>query len=130
MDSGLPKLLANDVIFSALKTSAAMGCLAPEYITTGRFTEKSDVYSFGIVVFQILSGKQRVTCSMKLLAAESSSSNLKDLIDVNLEGKFVESEAVKLARIATECIRDDPESRPSMFMVVEELDEGFDSGGR
>ncbi|KAG0518736.1 hypothetical protein BDA96_09G202700, partial [Sorghum bicolor] len=39
---GLHKLLADDVIFSTLKASAAMGYLAPEYATTGRFTDKSD----------------------------------------------------------------------------------------
>ncbi|KAF2313138.1 hypothetical protein GH714_009449 [Hevea brasiliensis] len=30
-DSGLPKLLADDIVFSAIKISAAMGYLAPEY---------------------------------------------------------------------------------------------------
>ncbi|OWM88403.1 hypothetical protein CDL15_Pgr003815 [Punica granatum] len=119
MDSGLPKLLADDVIFSTLKTSAAMGCLAPEYITTGRFTEKSDVYAFGVIVFQILSGKLRLTSSMRF-AAESC--NFGDFIDPNLLGNFTKPEAEKLTRIALGCMAEVPESRPSILQVTEELE--------
>ncbi|XLR38968.1 hypothetical protein HN51_026127 [Arachis hypogaea] len=50
MDAGFPKLLADDIVYSAPKVGAAMGYLAPEYITTGRITEKSDVYAFGVIV--------------------------------------------------------------------------------
>lgn len=55
-NAGVHKLLADDIIFSALKSSAAMGYLAPEYTTTGRFTEKSDIYAFGVLTLQILTG--------------------------------------------------------------------------
>ncbi|XP_057747806.1 proline-rich receptor-like protein kinase PERK3 [Arachis stenosperma] len=50
MDAGFPKLLADDIVYSAPKVGVAMGYLAPEYITTGRITEKSDVYAFGVIV--------------------------------------------------------------------------------
>ena len=59
-DSGVHKLLADDVVFSTLKASAAMGYLPPEYATTGRLTEKSDVYSFGIFIMEIISGRSPV----------------------------------------------------------------------
>jgi serine/threonine protein kinase len=55
-NAGVHKLLADDIVFSALKSSAAMGYLAPEYTTTGRFTEKSDIYAFGVLTLQILTG--------------------------------------------------------------------------
>lgn len=119
MDSGLPRLLADDVIFSTLKISAAMGCLAPEYITTGRFTEKSDVYAFGVIVFQILSGKLKLTSSMRF-ATESC--NFRDFIDPNLRGHFTELEAEKLTRIALHCTAELPESRPSILRAIEELE--------
>ncbi|KAF8379304.1 hypothetical protein HHK36_028737 [Tetracentron sinense] len=117
-DSGLHKLLADDIVFSALKASAAKGYLAPEYTTTGRFTEKSDVYAFGVIVFQILSGKRRITHSMRL-GAESS--RFEDFIDKNLEEKFSESEAAKLARIALICTHESPNHRLSMEAVIQEL---------
>ncbi|KAL8266507.1 hypothetical protein R6Q59_003851 [Mikania micrantha] len=70
IDAGLLKLLADDVVYSALKVSAALGYMAPEYITTGKFTEKSDVYAFGVVVLQILSGKSNLTGSIRAAAAD------------------------------------------------------------
>ncbi|KAJ9556504.1 hypothetical protein OSB04_011118 [Centaurea solstitialis] len=117
-DSGLHKLLADDIIFSTLKASAAMGYLAPEYTTTGRFTEKSDVYAFGMLVFQIVSGKSRIGPSVRQ-GAESC--KFDDFVDVNLDGKFSEPEAVVLGKIALLCTHESPNSRPTIVTVVQEL---------
>ncbi|XP_010276701.1 PREDICTED: probable leucine-rich repeat receptor-like protein kinase At5g63930 [Nelumbo nucifera] len=117
-NSGLHKLLADDIVFSALKASAAMGYLAPEYTTTGRFTEKSDIYAFGMLILQILSGKRRISHSMRL-GAESC--KFEDFMDANLEGKFSEPEAARLARIALLCTHESSNQRPNMDTVVQEL---------
>ncbi|XP_057976722.1 LRR receptor kinase BAK1-like [Malania oleifera] len=117
-NSGLPKLLADDVVFSTLKVSAAMGYLAPEYITTGRFTEKIDVYAFGVIVLQILSGTQRLSSSMR---AAAESCKFVDFIDPNLQGRFSESEAANLAKIALVCTHERPDQRPTMEAVIQEL---------
>lgn len=117
-DAGLLKLLADDIVFSALKVSAALGYMAPEYITTGKFTEKSDVYAFGVVVLQILSGKSNLTL---LLRAAAIDRRFDDFIDKNLEGKFSESEADKLIRIAVMCVDEVPENRLTMEDVIREL---------
>ncbi|XVF50680.1 hypothetical protein PTKIN_Ptkin04bG0121500 [Pterospermum kingtungense] len=117
-DSGLHNLLTNDIVFAALKASAAMGYLAPEYTSTGRLTEKSDVYAFGVLVFQVLSGKRKVF-SLVQLGAESC--RFQDFIDPNLHGRFFEYEAAKLARIAWLCTHDSPIERPSIEAVVQEL---------
>lgn len=118
LDSGLHKLLADDIVYSTLKASAAMGYLAPEYTTTGRFTEKSDVYAFGMIVFQILAGK-RIINQFTRHAAESC--RFENFVDANLEGKFSESEAAKLGRIALLCTHESPSQRPSMENVMQEL---------
>ncbi|KAJ0054250.1 hypothetical protein Pint_00235 [Pistacia integerrima] len=120
-DSGLHKLLADDIVFSMLKASAAMGYLAPEYTNTGRFTEKSDIYAFGMIVFQILSGKRKIS-QLARFAAESS--KIEEFIDKNLEGKFSEPEASKLASIALLCTHESPSHRPSIENVMQELN-GF-----
>ncbi|XP_020574055.1 LOW QUALITY PROTEIN: LRR receptor-like serine/threonine-protein kinase GSO2 [Phalaenopsis equestris] len=114
---GLHKLLADDVIFSTLKASAAMGYLAPEYTTTGRFTEKSDVYSFGVIVFQILTGKTKVT-HLRLTA---DSGQLDELIDGKLNKCFSITEAAKIAGIALMCTSEIPGHRPTMEAVLQEL---------
>lgn len=120
-DSGLSNLLADDAFFATLKDSAAKGYLAPEYTTVGRFTEKSDIYAFGVIIFQILSGKRRITQLMRL-GAESS--RLEELMDDKLQGKFLELEAQKLSKMALVCTNDDPNQRPTMEMVIEELSKG------
>jgi len=120
MDYGLPKLLADDVIYSALKTSAAMGYMAPEYITTGRFTEKSDVFAYGVIIFQILSGKRLLSSSMRS-AAECCS--FENFIDSNLKGNFTEPEAAILGKIALRCTSELPDNRPTIFRVIEELND-------
>lgn len=116
--SGLHKLLADDIVFSTLKASAAKGYLAPEYIATGRFTAKSDVYAFGMIAFQILSGKQKITQSIRQ-GAEFC--RFEGFIDSNLEGKFSETEAAKLGRIALLCTHESPNYRPSMENVMQEV---------
>ncbi|XP_034905726.1 proline-rich receptor-like protein kinase PERK9 [Populus alba] len=121
-DSGLHKLLADDIVFSMLKASAAMGYLAPEYTTTGRFTEKSDVYAFGMIVLQILSGKRNIT-QLTLHAVESC--RYEDFIDANLGGNFSESEADKLGRIALRCTSESPVHRPTAETVMQELSESI-----
>ncbi|PNY10767.1 LRR receptor-like kinase resistance protein [Trifolium pratense] len=118
MDAGLPKLLADDVVFSALKVSAAMGYLAPEYITTGRFTEKSDIYAFGVIVLQVLSGKTAIGGSIRT-AFESF--RFDDCIDTNLKGRYSSSEATTLTKLAVQCIHESPDQRPSMVDVIQEL---------
>ncbi|CAN7103436.1 unnamed protein product [Brassica rapa subsp. narinosa] len=119
-DSGLHKLFTDDIVFSKLKASAAMGYLAPEYITTGRFTDKSDVYAFGMILLQILSGKSKISHLMILQAVESGRLN-EDFIDPNLRKKFPETEAAQLARLGLLCTHESSNQRPSMEDVVKEL---------
>ncbi|KAI8025080.1 Protein NSP-INTERACTING KINASE 2 [Camellia lanceoleosa] len=119
-DAGLHKLLADDVIFSTLKASAAMGYLAPEYTNTGRFTEKSDVYAFGMIIFQVLSGKGKIT-HLNRQGAERC--KFEDFIDANLDGNFSESEAAKLGKIALLCTHESPEQRPAVETAIQELSE-------
>ncbi|RDX71666.1 Leucine-rich repeat receptor protein kinase EMS1, partial [Mucuna pruriens] len=118
-DSGVHKLLADDVVFSALKGSAAMGYLPPEYTTTGRLTVKSDVYAFGVIVFQLLTGKRDIT---QLNCQQVETASLKDIVDENLEGIFSELEATKLSRVALLCTHESPHLRPSMDNVMLELE--------
>ena len=119
-DSGLHKLLADDIVFSTLKATAAMGYLAPEYTTTGRFTEKSDVYAFGMIIFQILSGKCKIA---PLTRHGAEAGRFEDFIDANLAGKFSESEAAKLGKIALLCTHESPTLRPAVENVMQELND-------
>uniref|UniRef100_A0A0E0ERS0 Protein kinase domain-containing protein n=1 Tax=Oryza meridionalis TaxID=40149 RepID=A0A0E0ERS0_9ORYZ len=89
--------------------SAAMGYLAPEYTTTGRFTDRSDVYAFGVVVFQVLTGRKAVSSELCLLGGGGAeySGKLDDLVDPCLGGQF---------------------SRPACKEVRERYEEGREEG--
>lgn len=95
-----------------------MGYLAPEYTTTGRFTELSDIYAFGMIIFQILSGKRKITQTIR---QGPEFGRTEDYIDANLEGKFAENEAVKLGKIAVLCTHESANYRPAIEAVVQEL---------
>ncbi|KAL6556299.1 hypothetical protein OROGR_005587 [Orobanche gracilis] len=120
LDSGLLKLLADDVVYSALKVSAALGYMAPEYITTGRFTEKSDIYAYGVIIFQMLCGKTKLPGSTKTSA---EAGKFEEFMDSKLEGKFPETEASWLTKIALECTNDNPQKRPSIESIVRDLND-------
>ncbi|GKV38128.1 hypothetical protein SLEP1_g46073 [Rubroshorea leprosula] len=126
-DSGLHKLLADDIMFSALKITAAMGYLAPEYITTGRFTEKTDIFAFGVIILQILSGKSQLTSTIRS-AAESC--RCEDYIDTNLIGKFSGSTAAKLGKLALACTDESPSQRPTIQAIIQELNHCSTSSGQ
>ncbi|TKW09284.1 hypothetical protein SEVIR_6G084300v4 [Setaria viridis] len=117
--AGIHKLLADDVVFSTLKDSAAMGYLAPEYTTTGRSTDKGDVYAFGVVVLQVLTGRRAVSAHLRLGAAEPGT--LDDLVDPRLGGRFSRPEAAQLAGVALLCTAEEPAQRPAMFAVLQQL---------
>ncbi|KAM3195910.1 hypothetical protein ACQJBY_071857 [Aegilops geniculata] len=114
---GLHKLLADDVVFSTLKASAAMGYLAPEYANTGRFTEKSDVFAFGIVVLQVITGRRAVS----QVKVGTASSDVEGLIDPYLGGVFSRTEAARLAEVAVHCTSEAASQRPTMEAVVQQL---------
>jgi serine/threonine protein kinase len=111
---GLHKLLVDDLVFSTLKASAAMGYLAPEYTTVGRFSEKSDVYAFGVIVLQVLTGKRKVTTTLL-------PDNVDELVDGNLQGNYSAAEATKLAKIGSACTSENPDQRPTMAELLQEL---------
>ncbi|KAK8658176.1 hypothetical protein V6N13_036388 [Hibiscus sabdariffa] len=119
-DSGLDNILVDDIVYSTLKVSASIGYLAPEYITTGRFTEKTDVFAFGLIILQILFGKIQLTSSMR---SGAESSRFEDFVDKNLRGEFSESMAAMLGKIALNCTLEEPNDRPRMETIIKELND-------
>ncbi|WVZ69971.1 hypothetical protein U9M48_018682 [Paspalum notatum var. saurae] len=115
---GLHKLLVDDLVFSTLKASAAMGYLAPEYTTVGRFSEKSDVYAFGVIVLQVLTGKRKVTPTTQL---HGDGGGVDELVDGNLQGSYTAAEAAVLVKIASACTSENPDQRPTMEELLREL---------
>lgn len=95
-----------------------MGYLAPEYVTTGKFTEKTDVFAFGVIILQILSGKLMLTSALRLAAENGEQCGF---MDEYLHGEFDKSEAIAMARIAMSCTQEIPNNRPNIETLLVEI---------
>lgn len=89
-----------------------------------RATEKCDVYSYGVVALEVLLGKH----PGEILYSLSSSASrpdmlLKDILDQQLSPpKGHAAEKVVIAvRLALLCTSSEPDSRPTMRYVAQEL---------
>ena len=77
-------------------------------------------YAFGALIFQILSGK----CKINQLNQQGAEfCRYEDFIDANLEGNFGESEAAKLVKIGFLCTEEAPSHRPTIEIVMEQLND-------
>ena len=91
-----------------------------------RVTEKCDVYSFGVVTLEVMMGKHPGDLLTSLPAISASKKDdllLQDILDQRLDpptGELAE-EIVFVVKIALACTRANPESRPSMRLVAQEI---------
>lgn len=140
-DAGLHRLLADDIVFSVLKSSAARGYLSPEYVNTGRLTEKSDVYALGVLLLQLLTGKtplfiaagqehdddgdnearRRGSVNNNMVSWARSlvgAGCVEELMDPSLKGKYSSVAATHMAAVAFACTHEDSGERPDTSEVV------------
>ncbi|XP_021722662.1 inactive protein kinase SELMODRAFT_444075-like [Chenopodium quinoa] len=131
-DFGLARLHCEWDIGVEQQVIGATGYLAPEYFNGGSITEKLDVYAFGVVLVELITGKK-----VKELHQEKGFSSLAQLFDpfAALESnqilkstfspkelQCIPHEIQTMGRAASLCLRNDPESRPSMSKVLRILE--------
>ncbi|KAF6158583.1 hypothetical protein GIB67_040097 [Kingdonia uniflora] len=102
------------------------GYVAPKLAYTMRVTRKCDMYSFGVLTLEVLIGKH----SGELISSLTSSSSptgqnvhLKDILDGCLSPPTLHAshELFTIAKLAFSCLDANPESRPTMKNVSQEL---------
>jgi len=96
-----------------------------ELAQTMRLTDKCDVYSFGVVALEVMMGKHpgELLSSIKPSLSNDPELFLKDVLDPRLEaptGQAAE-EVVFVVTVALACTRNNPEARPTMRFVAQEL---------
>ncbi|KAM1240678.1 hypothetical protein ACFX15_045428 [Malus domestica] len=107
-----------------------MGYNAPECIKPSAYTAKSDVYSFGVVMLELLTGRMPVDSSKR--PAEQclvrwATPQLHDLdalsqmVDPALRGLYPPKSVSRFADIVAICVQREPEFRPPMSEVVQQL---------
>ena len=137
-DFGLAKMgPEGDETHVSTRVMGTHGYAAPEYVQTGHLTVKSDVYSFGVVLLELLTGRRamehvpgrtaRAEQTIKLVEWTrpylASSRRLRCIMDQKLSGHYSVKGARAMAHLAVRCTNPQPRDRPSMAVVVEELEQ-------
>ncbi|KAF7815672.1 MDIS1-interacting receptor like kinase 2-like [Senna tora] len=122
-DFGTAKFLKSDSSNITL-FAGTFGYAAPEMAYFMEANEKCDVYSFGVLSLEIVMGEHPGEL-ISSLAETSTNYNmlLKDLLDPRLSQPTnpIVEEVVLIAEIAFSCMRENPQSRPTMEQVSMKL---------
>ncbi|XP_048333742.2 MDIS1-interacting receptor like kinase 2-like [Ziziphus jujuba] len=102
-----------------------LGYSAPELAYTMEVNEKIDVYSFGVVALESIMGEHPGDLISSLLSSPLHAVDvlLKDVLDQRLSPpkRQIADQVVSIAEIAFACVRQSPQSRPTMKQVSQKL---------
>ncbi|KAG2371143.1 LRR receptor-like serine/threonine-protein [Vigna angularis] len=131
-DFGLSKIILTDgETHVSTVIAGTPGYLDPEYYLTNRLTEKSDVYSFGVVLLEIITSQpviaknQEKTHISEWVRSLIAKGDIDAVVDSRLEGDFDSNSVWKAVEIATACVSPNPNRRPIISVVVNELKESL-----
>ncbi|KAL5975441.1 hypothetical protein ACLOJK_019763 [Asimina triloba] len=109
------------------------GYLAPEHLEHGTISPSIDIFAFGVVLLEALSGKTPVSRGdnkegsillsqqIKIILRSENAAQLRDWMDSAIGEAYSLEAAVKVAKLASSCVEDNPSSRPTAEEVVETL---------
>lgn len=112
------------------RVMGSYGYAAPEYVATGHLYVKSDVYGFGVVLVELLTGLRAMDTTrpdgQKILVDWikphlSEKRKLKAIMDSRL-GKYPSKASMETAKLAFNCLAQEPKTRPSMKEVLDALE--------
>ncbi|XP_019191890.1 PREDICTED: wall-associated receptor kinase-like 20 [Ipomoea nil] len=132
-DFGLSRLAHTDMSHISTCAQGTLGYLDPEYYRNYQLTDKSDVYSFGVVLLELLTSQKAIDFNrdqddvnlavyVQRLVEEE---RIMDAVDPVLKegASNLELETMKaLGFLATGCLEERRQNRPSMKEVVEEIE--------
>ncbi|XP_062210401.1 G-type lectin S-receptor-like serine/threonine-protein kinase At2g19130 [Phragmites australis] len=138
-DFGMAKLVGHE--FSRVLTTmrGTLGYLAPEWLTGAPVTAKADVYSFGLLLFELVSGSRNNAPSSEEggrsamyfpvhAAVRLHAGDVVGLLDERLAEAANVKELERVCKVACWCIQDEEGDRPTMGLVVQQLEGVADVG--
>ncbi|TVU26269.1 hypothetical protein EJB05_28807 [Eragrostis curvula] len=114
--------------------AGTFGYLAPEYFMHGKVNNKIDVYAFGVVLLELVSGRKPL-CTGCPKGQESlvmwansiiQGGKLTQLVDPNLPTEEHTDEVERMTLAASLCIRQAPQNRPHIDVVLKLLEGDVD----
>ncbi|KAL4576258.1 hypothetical protein LXL04_012349 [Taraxacum kok-saghyz] len=130
-DFGLSKIGPTNQELTFLVTNAAgtFGYVDPLYVSTGVLTKESDVYSFGVILFEVLCGRlamigqyddeRRFLSHWAQLRYKEG--KLDELVFHKIREQIKPNSLRTFSRIAIQCLKFDRKQRPTMAMIMEQL---------
>ncbi|XP_065879967.1 protein STRUBBELIG-RECEPTOR FAMILY 3-like [Euphorbia lathyris] len=128
-DCGLAHLSSGYASELAGRLLSSNGYAAPEF-ELGSYTCKSDIYSFGVVMLELLTGRKSYDKSRSRIEqslVQWASSRLHDIdalsgmVDPSLNGAYTAKALSRFADIISRCVQAEPEFRPGMSEIVQDL---------
>ncbi|XP_065020930.1 protein STRUBBELIG-RECEPTOR FAMILY 3-like isoform X1 [Musa acuminata AAA Group] len=130
-ECGLSSLMStNSVTQLSGRMRALYNYEAPEINDSGQYTDRSDVYSFGVVMLELLTGRKpydstRPRAEQHLVRWASSQlydiDALARMVDPLISGSYPVKSLSCFADIISRCIQQEPEFRPAITEVVQDL---------
>uniref|UniRef100_J3MGI8 Protein kinase domain-containing protein n=1 Tax=Oryza brachyantha TaxID=4533 RepID=J3MGI8_ORYBR len=130
-ECGLEKLMASSPVSQLSdRMHALLNYEPPESRESGTVTEQGDVYSFGVVMLEILTGRKPYDRSLpraeQHLVRWANSQlhdieSLSKMVDPSIQGQCSEKALSRFADIISRCIQENPQFRPPMSEVVQDL---------
>ncbi|XP_062229465.1 protein STRUBBELIG-RECEPTOR FAMILY 3-like isoform X2 [Phragmites australis] len=130
-ECGLAELmLSSSVTQLSGRMRALLNYEAPEFQESGIITERGDIYSFGVVMLELLTGRKpydrsRPRAEQYLVRWASSQlhdiESLSKMVDPSILGQCSEKALSRFADIISRCIQREPEFRPPMSEIVQDL---------
>ncbi|KAJ1260231.1 hypothetical protein BS78_10G216300 [Paspalum vaginatum] len=130
-ECGLAELMpSNSVTQLSGRMRALFNYEAPEFQDSGVISERGDVYSFGVVMLELLTGRKPYDSSrprheQHLVRWASSQlhdiESLSKMVDPSIRAQCSEKALSRFADIISRCIQRQPEFRPPMSEIVQDL---------
>lgn len=129
-DFGLAQLIERDESLVQATMRGTPGYIAPEW-RKSKISVKVDIYSFGIVLLEVVSARRNLDRSrsesschlLRLLQEKAKEDRLFDILEsFDEEMENHRDEMIRMIKIGSWCLQDDPGKRPSMSTVVKVLE--------
>ncbi|KAL2979354.1 hypothetical protein AAZX31_13G168100 [Glycine max] len=129
-DCGLGSLLSSGSASQLLGRHLTANVYSAPEFEYGSYTLQSDVFSFGVVMLELLTGRKSFDSSrprveqflMRWAIPQLHDIDaLSKMVDPSLNGEYPKKSLSRFADIISSCIQNEPEFRPAMSEIVQDL---------